>query len=272
MVHSTAYTLCLCLVENAMTKTNYIQNTPKALVACEESQRVCIELRRVGIEAYSCDILECSGGHPEWHIQRDVEELLTSPVNFKTADSTEHHIDKWDLVIAHPPCTYLTVTGNRYFYPNGYPSLLKRNPEKVNELITARKAEREKAIRFFLKFTQIDCKHVAIENPVGVMSTVYRKPDCIIQPWQFGTPVSKTTCLWLKGLQPLKPTEVVQPNPKIKFASGRSMDPWYRYTFSLSPVERAKERSKTFPGVAKAMADTWGVMVMNEFNNGDTNE
>lgn len=253
-------------------KTNYIRKTPKALVACEESQRVCIELRRVGIEAYSCDIIECSGGHPEWHIQQNVEDLLTTPVIFKTVDSAEHHVDKWDLIVAHPPCTYLTVTANKYYYPNGYPVLLKKNPERVYELTAKRKAERKKAISFFMKFTKVDCKHVAIENPIGVMSTVYRKPDCIIQPWMFGTPVSKSTCLWLKGLPPLKPTEVVQPKPRIKFASGRSDDPWHYYTFSLSPEERARERSKTFPGIAKAMADTWGLMVINEFNNEDTNE
>ena len=245
--------------------TSQLQSTtPKALVACEESQRVCAELRRVGLEAYSCDILDCSGGHPEWHIKQSVEYLLDGKVNFKTCDDIEHYVESWDLIIAHPPCTYLTVSGNSYFYHSGYRRLAKSDPDLVNSLIEKRKSNRESAIKFFMMFTKASCKHVAIENPIGVMSTVYRKPDCIIQPYQFGSPVSKSTCFWLKGLPPLKPTCVVEPTKKITYSSGKSMDPWYAKTFRLKPDERAKERSKTFPGIAKAIAEQWGILVLNE--------
>lgn len=240
------------------------KTTPQALVACEESQRVCTELRLIGIDAYSCDILDCSGGHPEWHIKQSVEPLLNGKVSFKTCDNTEHYVENWDLIIAHPPCTYLTVAGNAFYYPSGYRRLAKSDPDLVNSLIEKRKANRESAIKFFMIFTNVSCKHVAIENPVGVMSTVYRRPDCIIQPYQFGSPVSKSTCFWLKGLPPLKPTCMVEPAKRIMYSSGKSVDPWHAETFRLKPAERAKERSKTFPGIAKAIAEQWGGLILNE--------
>lgn len=186
----------------------------RALIACEESQAVCKEFRLLGHESYSCDILPCSGGHPEWHIQSDVISIL------KEKD--------WDMVIAFPPCTDLAVSGARWF------------KEKQAD------GRQQKSIDFFLEFTKLTCPW-AIENPIGIMSTLYRKPDQIIQPWQFGHGETKATCLWLNGLQPLKPTNIVE---------GREQRVW-----KMAPSEdRSKLRSKTFPGVAKAMATQWSSM------------
>ena len=183
----------------------------KILCACEESQAVTIELRRLGHEAYSCDIQTCSGGHPEWHLQQDVIPLLQ-----------EH----WDMIIAFPPCTHLASSGARWF------------PEKRAD------GRQQQAIDFFMLFAYTNCRHIAIENPVGIMSTLYRKPDQIIQPWQFGHGETKATCLWLKGLPLLQPTNIVDGRtPRI-----HHMPP--------SP-ERARLRAKTFPGIARAMAEQW---------------
>lgn len=184
----------------------------KVLVACEESQAVCIEFRKLGHEAYSCDILPCSGGRTEWHIQGDVLEQLNK---------------NWDMVIAFPPCTDLAVSGARYF---------KQKREDGRQ---------QNSIEFFMKFTKLECPW-AIENPIGIMSTVYRKPDQIIQPWMFGHGETKATCLWIKGLPKLKPTQIVD---------GREQRVW-----RMPPSkDRATLRSKTFIGVSKAMATQWGV-------------
>ena len=151
------------------------------LIACEESQKVCMEFRKLGHRAFSCDIVECSGGHPEWHIQGDCLPLLNGCCKFKSADGKVHSIErKWDLIIAHPPCTYLTVTGNRWF-----------NVEKYGEKAIKRIADREEAAKFFMTFVNADCDKIAIENPIGFMNTYYRKPDQIIQPWMFGDPFEK---------------------------------------------------------------------------------
>lgn len=207
----------------------------KVLVACEESQRVCIEFRKLGHEAYSCDILECSGGHPEWHIQGDAINTMYSPGAFVTQDGTFHiGYTKWDLIIAHPPCTYLTVSGNRWF-----------NIDRYGEKAIERIENRTKAMNFFMKFVNANCEKVAIENPIGCMSTYYRKPDQIIKPWMFGHGETKSTCLWLKGLPKLIPTNIVE---------GRKQRVW---KMTHGP-ERTKERSKTYPGIAKAMAEQWG--------------
>lgn len=211
----------------------------KVLVACEESQAVTIELRKLGHEAYSCDIQPCSGGHPEWHLQQDVTELLKQD---------------WDMVIAHPPCTYLTVTGNRWF-----------NVEKYGEKAIKRTKDREEAVEFFMLFADLPhIPRVAIENPVGIISTRWRKPDQIIQPYMFGDPYEKKTCLWLKGLEPLKPTNEVEPEPRKTFASGNTMPPWYADAWKLPKEERAKLRSKTFPGIARAIAEQWGGLCEDE--------
>ena len=203
----------------------------KVLVACEESQAVCKEFRKLGHEAYSCDIVPCSGGHPEWHLQQDVLPLLK---------------EKWDLIIAFPPCTYLTVTGNRWF-----------NVDRYGEKAIQRHKDRKDAIDFFMAFANADCDKIAIENPVGIMSSEWRKPNQIINPWQFGDAFEKKTCLWLKGLPELKPTNIVEIPPRKKFDSGKSMPSWYAEAWHLPKEERAKLRSKTFPVIAKAMAEQW---------------
>ena len=204
----------------------------KVLVACEESQAVCKEFRKLGHEAYSCDIVPCSGGHPEWHLQQDVLPLLK---------------EKWDMIIAFPPCTYLTVTGNRWF-----------NIDRYGEKAIHRHKDRKEAIDFFMAFANADCERIAIENPVGIMSSEWRKPNQIINPWQFGDAFEKKTCLWLKGLPELTPTNIVEIPPRKKFGSGKSMPSWYAEAWHLPKEERAKLRSKTFPGIARAMAEQWG--------------
>lgn len=219
----------------------------KVLVACEESQTVCKAFREKEHEAYSCDIIDCSGGHPEWHIKQDVLSLLNGNCSFTTCDNTLHEMrGKWDLIIAHPPCTYLTITGNRWF-----------NIEKYGEKAKERIKLREDAIEFFMSFINADCKHIAVENPVGVMSTSYRKPDQTIQPYYFGDAFEKKTCLWLKGLPLLKPTNMVKPEERVKFASGKTMPKWYADCWSLSKEERSRVRSKTFDGIARAMSEQW---------------
>lgn len=230
------------------------------LVACEESQRVCIAFRQKGHNAFSCDIQPCSGGHPEWHIQGDVIPLLNpfwylipdtfQPVvgiPFITMDGKYHFVTKWDMIIAHPPCVYLTVTGNSWF-----------NVDKYGEKAIQRMEERKKAIDFFMCFVNADCEKIVIENPVGVMSTFYRKPDQIVQPYLFGDPFEKRTCLWEKGVPMLKATNVVAPPPRVFFSSGISMPKWYADIWNLPKGQRSIMRSKTFPGIAKAMADQWG--------------
>ena len=229
----------------------------KVLIACEESQEVCKAFRALGHEAYSCDIVECSGGHPEWHIKNDVLKFLNptilsirelAGIQFFTMDNEYHCFPgKWDMIIAHPPCTYLTVTGNRWF-----------NVERYGEKAIQRKKDREDAIKFFMAFADADCDNIAIENPIGVMSTAYRKPNQIIHPYMFGDPERKGTCLWLKGLEELKPTNIVEPNI-IADKNGKGTDsPWHMNTMRVPKQERAKLRSKTFPGIAKAMAEQWG--------------
>ena len=203
----------------------------RILLACEESQEVTKAFRKLGHEAYSCDLLPCSGGHPEWHIQGDVTELLKQ---------------KWDLIICFPPCTFLTVTGNRWF-----------NIKRYGQKAVQRLKDKQDAIDFFMLFVAANCNHIAIENPVGIMSSEYRKPDQIINPYQFGDAFEKRTCLWLKGLPKLKPTDIVEPEERTVFKSGNTMPTWYSDCWKLPKEERAKLRSKTFPGIANAMAQQW---------------
>lgn len=204
----------------------------KVLIACEESQEVCKAFRAKGHEAYSCDIQECSGGHPEWHLKQDVIPLLN---------------EEWDLIIAHPPCTFLTVTGNRWF-----------NVKRYGDKAIQRQKDREEAVAFFMQFVNAKCKKIAIENPIGYMSTAYKKPTQIIHPYMFGDPARKATCLWLKGLPKLIPTNIVEPII-IHYQNGKGTDnPWHMETMKLPPNERSKARSKTFPGIAAAMAAQWG--------------
>lgn len=226
----------------------------KVLVACEESQTVCKAFRKRGHEAYSCDILDCSGGHPEWHIKQDVLPLLNGRCTFNTMDGVCLTIDgKWDLIIAHPPCTYLTVTGNRWF-----------NAERYGDKALQRIKDREDAIKFFMAFANADCEKIAIKNPIGVISTAWRKPDQIIHPYYFATFQDdvncerKATCLWLKGLKPLEYEVKFEPRV-VRYKNGKGTDsPWHIDTMKLPANERARARSKTFPGIAKAMAEQWG--------------
>ena len=209
----------------------------RVLIACEESQAVCIEFRKRGHEAWSCDILPCSGGHPEWHIQGDVLEQL----------------DKgWDMMIAFPPCTHLAVSGAKHF------------KEKRKD------GRQQEGIDFFIALVNAPIDKIAIENPVGIMSSIYRKPDQIIQPYYFGDEAQKTTCLWLKNLPPLfHASEPDLFNTKITHCeneemvtlkSGKVFGKWYYETSigNKSKEERASRRSKTFSGIAKAMAEQWG--------------
>ena len=221
------------------------------LVACEESQRVCTAFREKGHNAFSCDIIPCSGGHPEWHIMQDVLPLLDGRCEFRTEDGTIHRIEgKWDMIIAFPPCTHLANSGARHFE--------KKRAD----------GRQQQGIDFFMKFANADCDRIAIENPVGVMSTKYRKPDQIINPWQFALSeeekTTKATCLWLKGLSPLVPIHSEKPEIAYfewfdeKVGRYKRQSLWYYNTRCLPTKEKAKVASKTFPGIAKAMSDSWG--------------
>lgn len=219
----------------------------KVLVACEESQRVCIAFRNKGHEAYSCDIEDCSGGHSEWHIKGDVLPILNGCCAFKTADGTEHTIEnRWDIIIAHPPCTRLCNSGQRWLYWGDD----KYKSEKIRE--------QQKAIVFFMMFALADCEKIAIENPQGIMSTAYRKPDCTYNPYDFeGETECKNTCLWLKGLEPLKPTRPI-PLPKEERTQGIWKAHFDGKKLAWNDPATAKYRSKTPIGVAEAMAEQWG--------------
>ena len=209
------------------------------LVACEESQRVTTELRKLGHTAFSCDILPTSGNYPCWHINSDVLPLLNGKCSFKTQDGVEHFINsKWDMLICFPPCTDLCISGARHF---------------------ARKqadGTQKKSIEFFMKFVNADCDKIAIENPVGIMSNIYRKPNQIVNPFQFGDRFKKKTCLWLKGLPNLVSTEIVSPEEDFIYPNGKHYPQW----MMCSSKDRSIVRSKTFPGIARAMAEQWTFM------------
>lgn len=217
------------------------------LIACEESQRVCIAFREKGHNAFSCDIEPCSGGHPEWHIMQDVIPLLNGECDFITEDGVKHEIaGKWDMIIAHPPCTYLTNTGNRHF-----------NVEKYGDKAKQRLKNRKKAFEFFMKFVNADCEKIIIENPIGYCSTHYKKPTQIIQPWWFGQHYTKATCLWIKGVQPLVQSVKDKPN-NCKSYAWETMYDENGKTISWGSNLCKKLRSRTFEGIAKAMAEQWG--------------
>lgn len=227
----------------------------KVLIACEESQAVCKEFRALGHEAYSCDLYECSGEHPEWHITGDCLPLLNGAKQydslktiFRTQDGLFHELpEKWDLIIAHPPCTHLSSSG-QWAYKKGKDINLK-----------------QEAIDFFMNFVNADCDKIAIENPIGVMSTEYRKPDQIIQPYWFGDKAQKSTCLWLKGLPQLQPTNIVEKGEFVEWVDKKTGRTKRQSKYDLEILktaktseERSKLRSKTFAGIAKAMASQWG--------------
>jgi hypothetical protein len=202
----------------------------KILVACEESQAVTKELRALGHEAYSCDLQECSGGHPEWHIQGDAIETAYG----------EH----WDMMIAHPPCTYLAVSGARWLYNKDG----SRNEDRWSK--------KEDALKFVRVLMDAPIDRIAIENPISMISSEIRKPEQIIQPYEFGHPLAKATCLWLKNLPLLQPTDVVEPK-YVTSGTGRKWSKWFWETSLIPYKDRGKARSKTFDGIAKAMAEQW---------------
>ena len=236
----------------------------KVLVACEESQRVCTEFRKLGHEAYSCDIEHCSGGHPEWHIQDDVLPLLNGNCDFRTVNGDMHHlVGKWDMIIAFPPCTHLAVSGSRHF---------------EEKRLDGRQIE---GLEFFCKFFEADCNKIVIENPVNIISGDYvtkwfpdiaekydlpRKPTQRIHPWMFGDNFSKCTCLWEKGVEPLVP--LIKEEPEMEYhewvdkktGKKKRQNLWmYQALKNTKTAEdRRRVRSKTFPGIAKAMAEQWG--------------
>ena len=221
------------------------------LVACEESQRVCTAFRERGWNAYSCDLQECSGGHPEWHIQSDVLELINGDCEFNTVDGTHHKIDgEWDLIIAHPPCTYLTNSQNLWY-----------NVEKYGAKAIARAKKREEAVKFFMAFANAKCEHIAIENPIGYMSTAFRKPDFIYNPYDFkGETECKRTCLWLKGLPRLEATQHL-PKEQRTHNGFKAIFDGKQYAWNDPNVARL--RSITPKGVAHAMAEQWGTYLEN---------
>lgn len=229
------------------------------LIACEESQAVCKAFRERGHNAFSCDIQECSGGRPEWHIQGDVLKLLnpyfsesdlTYGIHFTTASGSPHFIQgKWDLIIAHPPCTYLTTAATRAHSLKTY----------TKEQIAQRTRKRIAAMEFFMECIEADCPKIVVENPAGVMSACYRQPDQTIHPWYFAKSeddpnyVTKRTQLWLKGVEPLK-YQLSLPDPLLKaerWSNGKHKN-WTEQSHG------SVMRSKTFTAIAKAMAEQWG--------------
>lgn len=237
----------------------------KVLVACEESQKVCSEFRRLGHIAYSCDLLNCSGGHPEWHFNMDVLEVIKIGGG-TLQNGNEAFIDgKWDIMIAHPPCTFLAVSGARWFYHPEDKNLPieKRRPHPK---FPNRMKDREEGAAFFETLANANINHIAVENPIGIMNTRYRKPDQIVQPYHFGDEASKSTCLWLKNLPPLEKTNVVGTGEWVELSSGKRLPKWYSDALvkAKTSEERRNLRSKTFSGFAKALAEQWSDYVLRE--------
>ena len=221
----------------------------KVLVACEESQAVCMAFRQLGHEAYSCDIQECSGGHPEFHIKGDCLPLIDGRCEFITCDGVSHKIDtKWDILIAHPPCTYLTNAGAVRMRVNG--EIVKERYDKAME-----------AKDFFMKFLDADCEHILVENPTPMKLVGLPPYTQAIQPYQFGHPYSKRTCLWIKGLPLLKPTKIMEHHEP--YVNGGCKDANGNYRRFQGRKERdPKTRSKTFPGFAKAIAEQYSQFLL----------
>lgn len=229
------------------------------LIACEESQTVCKEFRALGFNAFSCDLLESSGGNPQWHFKQDVLEVIKNKGG--TLETGEEYFieGEWNLMIAHPPCTYLAVSGARWYY-HPEDKDLPFEQRRPHPKFPNRQQDKQEAIEFFMELANADIEYIAVENPVGVMNTNYRKPDQIVQPYHFGDAASKSTCLWLKNLPPLEPTDIVDAGEYVTFKSGKRVAKWYAdaLTNSKTSEERRTLRSKTFTGFAKAMAQQWG--------------
>ena len=216
----------------------------KILVACEESQEVTKAFRSKGHEAFSCDIQSCSGGFPNWHIKDDALKLIKGDAFFLTCDGSTHYIDKWDMIVAFPPCTYITNAGSVRMRVKG-----KIQPERYARMLEARD--------FFMAFYSADCPKIAIENPTPMKLAELPQYTQAIQPYEYGHPYSKRTCLWLKGLPNLVPTQIIDNHEP--YVNGGCKDAHGNYRRFQGRKERdPKIRSKTFPGIAKAMADQWG--------------
>lgn len=233
------------------------------LIACEESQAVCAAFRKLGHNAYSCDILPCSGGHPEWHFCHDIATVLDR-TDLTLQNGRKATIrGEWDLMIGHPPCTYLAVSGAKWYYhPDD--KALPMEQRRPHPKFPNRAQDREDGIAFFMSLANADIKRIAIENPVGIMSSMWRKPDQSIQPYMFGDPYSKGTCLWLKNLKKLHPSKETDDKGEwIVFGSGKKLPKWYSdaLTKSHSTEERRTLRSKTFPGIARAMSEQWTIQI-----------
>lgn len=228
------------------------------LVACEESQTVCKAFRDLGCNAFSCDILPCSGDHPEWHFMCDVFGVIENNGGVLQNGETVNINGEWDLMIAHPPCTYLSVSGARWYY-HPEDSHLPVKQRRPHPNFPNRAKDREDGIKFFMDLAKVNIKRIAIENPIGIISSLWRKPDQIIQPYMFGDEATKTTCLWLKNLPLLLPTKIVGKGDRVVLSSGRSLPKWYSDSFntSISTELRRTLRSKTFQGFADAMASQW---------------
>lgn len=232
------------------------------LIACEESQTVCKAFRKLGYNAYSCDILPCSGGHPEWHLHCDVLGVIRDKKG--TLQNGEEFVldGEWDLMIAHPPCTYLSVSGARWYYhPDDKDLPIDQRRPHPN--FPTRAQDRKDAIEFFLALANAEIPRIAIENPVGIMSKLFRKPNQIVQPYWFGDEATKTTCLWLKNLPDLTPTKIVGKGERVVLSSGKSLPKWYSDSFNtkISTEMRRTLRSKTFQGFADAMAVQWSKLL-----------
>lgn len=232
------------------------------LIACEESQTVCKAFRKLGYNAYSCDILPCSGGHPEWHLHCDVIGVIRDKSGLLETGEKFVLDGDWDLMIAHPPCTYLSVSGARWYYhPDDKNLPVEQRRPHPN--FPTRAHDRKEAIEFFLSLAHADIPRIAIENPVGIMSKLYQKPNQIVQPYWFGDEATKTTCLWLKNLPDLKPTKMVGKGERVVLSSGKSLPKWYSDSFNtkISTEMRRTLRSKTFQGFADAMAEQWSKLL-----------
>lgn len=230
----------------------------KILVACEESQATTKALRALGHEAYSCDLLPCSGGHPEWHFNYDVFQVIDENGGTLQNGNIVDNSQNWEMMIAHPPCTFLAVSGARWYYhPDD--SHLPTSERRPHPRFPNRAADRDDAVEFFIKLCETPIEKIAVENPVGIISTKYRKPDQTVHPWMFGDEASKATCLWLKGLPKLEATDIVSKGERVVLSSGKSLPKWYSdaLTKAKTTAERRTLRSKTFPGMAKAMAEQW---------------
>jgi hypothetical protein len=230
----------------------------RILVACEESQAITKELRKLGHDAFSCDLLPCSGGHPEWHFKEDVFKIIEN--HGGKLQNGQKNISKkqWEMMIAHPPCTFLAVSGARWYYHPEDKDMPFKN-RRPHPRFPNRAQDRDEALEFFIKLCEAPIEKIAVENPVGIVSSKYKKPTQTVHPWMFGDEASKATCLWLKNLPELQPTNIVGKGERVILSSGKSLPKWYSdaLTKAKTPAERRTLRSKTFMGMARAMAEQW---------------